>query len=335
MKFSFIQKFGAALLATVWLLWGSNMIGDWIIPAREAPSGGGTVVASAAPAAKSAAAKPKSDQVEDIKPLLAKADIDEGKKLFRKCTVCHTAQKGAGSKIGPDLWNVVGRPKASFDHFSYSDAMKGKGGDWTYDALNHFIAKPRDFVPGTKMTFAGLKKPQQRADVIAYLRTLNDTPPPLPTITETAPAAAKPAAASEAKAETKPAAKPQAASATATPGLDIKALLAKASVEEGKKLFHKCKVCHNAAKGAGNKIGPNLWDVVGRPKGTYDGFSYSDAMKKKGGDWTYEDLFHFIADPRKFVPGTRMTFLGLKKPEQQADVIAYLRTLNDSPPPLP
>ena len=184
MEFSFIQKFGAALLATVWLLWGSNMIGDWIIPERAAPEGGSAVVATAAPVAastaKAAPAAAKETQVEDIKPLLAKASVDEGQKLFKKCQVCHNAAKGAGSKVGPDLWNVVGRAKASFDGFGYSDGMKKKGGEWSYDDLNHFIANPKDYVPGTKMTFAGLKKPDERADVIAYLRTLNDSPPPLP-----------------------------------------------------------------------------------------------------------------------------------------------------------
>ena len=184
MEFSFIQKFGAALLATVWLLWGSNMIGDWIIPERAAPEGGSATVAAAtsasAPAAKAAPAKAKEATIEDIKPLLAKASIEEGQKLFKKCQVCHTAAKGAGSKVGPDLWNVVGRDKASFDGFRYSDALKEKGGKWSYDDLNHFIAGPKDFAPGTKMTFAGLQKAAERADVIAYLRTLNDSPPPLP-----------------------------------------------------------------------------------------------------------------------------------------------------------
>lgn len=184
MQFSFIQKFGAALLATVWLLWGSNMIGDWIIPERAAPEGGTATVAAATPAsasaAKAAPAKAKEAAIEDIKPLLAKASVDEGQKLFKKCQVCHTAAKGAGNKVGPDLWNVVGRAKASVEDFKYSDPLKGKGGEWTYDDLDHFIANPKDYVPGTKMTFAGMKKVDERADVIAYLRTLNDSPPPLP-----------------------------------------------------------------------------------------------------------------------------------------------------------
>lgn len=184
MHFSFIQKFGAALLATVWLLWGSNMIGDWIIPEREVPKGSAVVASAApagsAPAVKAAAGKAKEAAVEDIKPLLAKASVAEGEKLFKKCVACHSGTKGGGNKVGPELWNVVGRDKASVDGFRYSDVLKAKGGKWTYDDLDHFIVNPKDFAPGTKMTFAGLKKPDERADIIAYLRTLNDAPPPLP-----------------------------------------------------------------------------------------------------------------------------------------------------------
>lgn len=333
MGFSYLQKFGGGLLIVAWLIWGSNMIGNALIPIPEEPAS--TTVAATTPAPA-----PKAPQLEDVLPLLASANIDEGKKVFNKCKACHTAEKGAGAKVGPDLWNVVERPKASFDHFNYSDAMKSKGGKWTYEELNHFIFDPRKYVPGTKMTFAGLKDTQQRADVIAYLRTLNDSPPPLPEVKAAAPAAATQiasAAKPEAAQET-----PQQAAATQTasapaqaPADDLKTLLANADVSEGAKIFHQCRVCHSYKKGEGAKIGPNLWDVVGRPKGSFDHFSYSDGMKNKGGKWTYEQLFHFLANPQKFVPGTKMTFTGVKKPAQRADVIAYLRTLNDSPPPLP
>ena len=82
--------------------------------------------------------------------------------------------------VGPNLWDIVGRKKASHEGFSYSSAMQAKGGDWTYEDINHLIAKPTAFVKGTKMAFAGLPKEQQRADVIAYLRTMADSPKPLP-----------------------------------------------------------------------------------------------------------------------------------------------------------
>ncbi len=113
-------------------------------------------------------------------------------------------------------------------------------------------------------------------------------------------------------------------------------LLAKASVDKGKQIARQCEACHTFAKGEPNKIGPNLYDIVGSARGEdRGGFAFSDAMKKKGGKWTYEELFKFIHDPRGYIPGTLMTFAGIKSPEQRADVIAYLRTLSGSPQPLP
>jgi cytochrome c len=177
MEFSYLQKFGAALLVTVWLVWGSNMIGNLVIPVREPPPSSGTPAAAAAP---SAAAQAKDVPIDDVKPMLAAAPLAEGEKLFKKCVACHTAEKGGAAKVGPNLWNVVGDAKAAAGGFSYSEALKKAGGEWTYDDLNHFIANPRAFAPGTKMTFAGLKKTEERAALIAYLRTLADSPPPLP-----------------------------------------------------------------------------------------------------------------------------------------------------------
>jgi cytochrome c len=96
---------------------------------------------------------------------------------------CHNFQKGGPNAVGPNLYGIVGRPRASAPGFAYSDAMKAKGGEWTIDDLNKFLTNPREFVPGTKMTFAGLPRESQRADVIAYLNTLADNPKPLPTAT--------------------------------------------------------------------------------------------------------------------------------------------------------
>jgi cytochrome c len=119
--------------------------------------------------------------LEPVAPLLASADVAAGESyVSKRCTACHSFEKGGPNKVGPDLYGVVGRPKAHREGFSYSSAMQDKGGEWTYADLNHFLHKPKDFVPGTKMAFAGIKDVQDRADVIAYLRTLNDNPPPLP-----------------------------------------------------------------------------------------------------------------------------------------------------------
>lgn len=173
MEFSYLQKFGGGLLIVAWLIWGSNVIGNALVPVYEEPAS--TTVASAAPAPA-----PKEAKLEDVKPLLASASADAGAKVFRKCQACHNIEKGAGTKVGPDLYDVLSRGRADFKGFAYSDALKKLGGKWTYDDLNHFLFKPKEFVPGTKMGFAGLKKVKDRADIIAFLRQHDDSPPPLP-----------------------------------------------------------------------------------------------------------------------------------------------------------
>ncbi len=120
------------------------------------------------------------------------------------------------------------------------------------------------------------------------------------------------------------------------PEIPLPVLLAKADVKKGERIAKQCGACHTFAKGEPNKVGPNLYDIVENHRGKgRGGFNFSAAMKKKGGEWTYEQLFEFIKDPRGFIPGTAMTFAGIKNPQQRADVIAYLRTLSDSPKPLP
>ncbi|MFN7709603.1 MAG: c-type cytochrome [Holosporales bacterium] len=121
-----------------------------------------------------------SDQVEDIEPLLAAANIENGKNVAKKCVQCHTFEKGEPNKVGPNLYNIVENKVAHLDNYAYSAAMKAKGGTWTYASLNKYLHSPSKYVPGTKMAFAGLKKTQERADLIAYLRTLSDAPHPLP-----------------------------------------------------------------------------------------------------------------------------------------------------------
>lgn len=109
----------------------------------------------------------------------------------------------------------------------------------------------------------------------------------------------------------------------------------KASADNGKAAFAKCKACHNIEKGKPKAVGPNLWDVVGRPKASFEGFEYSPGMKEKGGNWTFDDLAAFISNPKGFVAGTKMVFNGVSNPAEAADIIAYLAAQNDSPVPLP
>lgn len=145
----------------------------------------------------------KAEEKIDIATLLSTADVEAGKTISKKCQTCHSLDKGGPNKVGPDLWGVVGRPKGAHEGFSYSDAMKGKGGNWDYDSIFHFVTMPKSFVPGTKMAFAGIKKPQDTANLIAYLRTLSDSPVPLPT--PSAPAAEPAASTPEDKAAATPA----------------------------------------------------------------------------------------------------------------------------------
>lgn len=132
------------------------------------PEGGGE--GTAAPAAEE---KP-------LAVLLASADPAAGANIAKKCAACHSFEKGGPNKVGPDLWGVVGRDVGKHEGFSYSSAMAEHGGQWSFEDLNDFIKSPKTHIPGTKMAFAGLSKETERADVIVYLRSLADSPVPLP-----------------------------------------------------------------------------------------------------------------------------------------------------------
>ena len=118
--------------------------------------------------------------------MLATADIAAGQKLAKKCTACHSFDDGGPAKVGPNLYNIVNAAAARDSGFSYSEAMAGMGGEWNYSNLNGFLHKPKKWLAGTKMNFAGLKKPSDRANMIAYLRQQADAPAALPTDAEIA-----------------------------------------------------------------------------------------------------------------------------------------------------
>jgi cytochrome c len=144
-----------------------------------APAPAAGAPASAAPAAAAAAAAPAST-LPDFATALPAADAMAGSMVAERCMVCHDMAKDGTNKIGPLLYGVVGRMRASFAGFDYSAAMKAKGGTWTYAELFQFLEKPLTYIPGTKMTFAGLPRAQDRLNLIAYMRMQADTPAPLP-----------------------------------------------------------------------------------------------------------------------------------------------------------
>jgi cytochrome c len=129
-----------------------------------------------------------------IGPLLAKADPEAGEALTKKlCVACHTFNQGGKAGVGPNLYDVVGKPHGHMEGFNYSSALKSKQGPWNFDELNEWLYKPAAYAPGTRMAFAGITNDKQRADVIAYLRSLSPNPVPLPAAAPEAPAGAAPA----------------------------------------------------------------------------------------------------------------------------------------------
>ncbi|EEY33608.1 MULTISPECIES: c-type cytochrome [Brucella] len=176
------NKFIMAFLATVLVVMTTGILSDSLFhsPAPEKP-GFAIEVAQGSGGGESAAA-PAKEEVS-IATLLQSADPARGEVVFKRCQACHTGDKGGANKVGPHLWGVVGRPAASVEGFSYSAAMKefgAAGNKWDFEHLNKFLTSPKGFIKGTAMGFAGDKKDNERADLIAYLRTLSDNPVPLP-----------------------------------------------------------------------------------------------------------------------------------------------------------
>lgn len=237
--------------------------------------------------------------------LLAAGDVAKGEAVFAKCKACHTAEQGGANGIGPNLYGVVGDEiAAGRGGYAFSDALKAKGGKWDFASLNEWLKNPKAFADGTKMSFAGLAKGEDRANVILYLNSLgSNLPLPAP---EAVPAGGTAGAAGAA------------APATA-------ALVGDAAKGEG--IFAKCKACHTIEKGGANGIGPNLFGVYGeKVAGDRGGYAFSDALKSKGGNWDDATLDAWLAGPAKFAQGTKMTFAGISDPQQRADVIAYLKS---------
>ncbi|NET71376.1 MAG: cytochrome c family protein [Sphaerospermopsis sp. SIO1G2] len=125
-------------------------------------------------------AAPKEEAPELIAEYFTSASLEKGQKLTKACVACHSFDQGGPHKVGPNLWDIVGKPIAYHDNYSYSNALASHGGQWDYQSLSEFLKKPKKFAKGTKMAYAGMKKPQDRASLILYLRSLSAAPLALP-----------------------------------------------------------------------------------------------------------------------------------------------------------
>ena len=171
------KLFAGVLVAGLMLMTGVKLA-EVLVPHSELSR---TPMSSRCPRATPSPPPPADKGPAPIMALLASADAAAGEKLAKKCTACHVFDEGGANKVGPALWNIVNADKGAVDGFGYSAALADFGGQWDYAALNAFLAKPKAYISGTKMNFAGLKKPRDRANMIAYLRQQASAPAALPT----------------------------------------------------------------------------------------------------------------------------------------------------------
>jgi cytochrome c len=218
-----LNKLLGGLLGAAFVVFTIGIVSDSIF-ASPAPEKAGYAIEVAE---EEGGGGPAVPEIEPIAVRLASADAGAGESVYKKCAACHTADNGGANKVGPNLWDIVNRPIASHEGFSYSGAMQEFAQDgtvvWDYQHLDDFLASPKGLVKGTAMGFAGIKKPDERADLIAYLHTLSDNPAPLPEVPSGEEAAQADGTAADAATDEKPAAEANAepaAESDAAPAAD-------------------------------------------------------------------------------------------------------------------
>ena len=174
-----INKIAGAGLGAVLLVMGLNIVADGVYHA-EAPEQ--TAIAIELPEAEGTEMAAETDTPKvSLASLLASADVAKGENAFKACAACHTVEDGGKNKVGPNLYDIVDHAIGTRDGFAYSDALKEKASEkWTFENLDAFITKPKDWARGTKMSYGGMKGDAKRADLLAYLRTLSANPVDLP-----------------------------------------------------------------------------------------------------------------------------------------------------------
>ena len=174
-----MNKIIASIILTAILVLGINKITN-IIFYVEKPEQSAYQVASVSTTVTTESTSTSSNTSSgEIMALLATANVADGEKIFKKCAACHSIAKSGGNKIGPALWGVLGRQAGSVSDYKYSKTMATHGKPWTFEEMNSFLTKPKDWIKGTKMSFVGLKSEKDRAAVILYMNENTDSPLPL------------------------------------------------------------------------------------------------------------------------------------------------------------
>ena len=174
-----LNKIIAAILMVALLVIGLGKLADGIFQIKKPETKGYKVELNVEPVSNSNDVKKEEKQI-NISELLALGDLAHGEKVFKKCAACHSINAGGGNKIGPALYNVIGRKAGAVQEYKYSKAMIAYGKDWSFQEMNSYLIKPQAYIKGTKMAFAGLRKEKDRASVILYMNKNSDNPLPLP-----------------------------------------------------------------------------------------------------------------------------------------------------------